>query len=60
MPIRERIAEEYGEDMMLMDGYDDCIAGVVYKFGDEPCVAYDRKKVIKKLMDDGISHEEAI
>jgi hypothetical protein len=48
------------EDMLCMDGYDDCIAGVVERFGQEPIVCYDRNKVLNKLMDDGLTSEEAV
>lgn len=46
--------------MLKMDGYDDCILSICYRFGSEPCVAYDYDKVIAKLMADGMTQEEAI
>lgn len=46
--------------MMFMDGYDDCILGVCERFGAEDCVAYDKSKVISKLMEDGMTEEEAL
>jgi hypothetical protein len=46
--------------MLLMDGFDDCILGVCYRFGREPIVAYDYNKVIDKLQKDGMSYEEAV
>lgn len=60
MSIRQRIADVYGEDLMFMDGYDDCILGVVDGFAKEPVVAYDRDKVLKKLTEDGMTAEEAL
>ena len=63
MTIREWVnerADELGLDLLLMDGYDDCIAGIVERQGAEPCVCYDRKKVLAKLMADGVSYEEAL
>lgn len=56
--MRARIAELYPE-ILFMDGYDDCIIGVSHRFGQEPIVAYDTKKVIGKLMKDGMTQEEA-
>ena len=47
------------DDTLFMDGYDDCIAGVVHSFGRPPVVAYDYDKVIKKLMSQGMTLEEA-
>jgi len=62
----ERIKEEYPE-VLLMDGYDDCVVGICHRFGQEPIVAYSRSKVLKKLqmeavknIDDGLSEDEAV
>jgi hypothetical protein len=57
--MRELIAEKYGEEIMMMDGYDNCIAGVVTRFGQEPIVCYDRNKVLAKLVKGGMTYEEA-
>jgi hypothetical protein len=46
-------------EMLSMDGFDDCIAGVVTRFGMGPIICYDKEKIIKKLMKDGGSYEEA-
>lgn len=59
MSLREQLAEQYGDDLLLMDGYDDCIVGICTRFGQRPIVAYDRGRVIQKLMDDGMEYEEA-
>jgi hypothetical protein len=61
--IREWVndhADALGVELLVMDGYDDCIAGVVERHGAEPCVAYYREKVLAKLMADGMSYEEAL
>jgi len=51
--------EEY--ELMVMDGYDDCIAGVVARFGQDPIVCYDLDKVIAKLMaGSDMNHDEAV
>lgn len=47
-------------DILLMDGFDDCIVGVCIRFGQEPIVAYDQWAVIHKLMEQGMSEDEAI
>ena len=44
--------------MLTMDGFDDCIVGVVERFGTAPIVCYSRPLVIAKLMQD-MSQEEA-
>ena len=46
--------------MMIMDGFDDCIAGVVQRYGQPTIVCYDKEKVLEQLMDDGMTDEEAI
>jgi len=44
-----------------MTGFDDCVVGLLERFGVAvPVVVYDREKVIQKLMDNGIeTYEEA-
>lgn len=49
-----------GEPLLTMDGFDDCIAGVVERFGQEPIVCYDKSKLIDRMIEDGMSREEAV
>lgn len=44
--------------LLTMDGFDDCIAGVVRRFNDV-FVVYDQAKVIGKLMEQGMDVEAA-
>jgi len=47
-------------ELTKIDGYDDCIIGIVEKFNDPPIYCYDKKKIIEKIMlSDGMSFEEA-
>tara|TARA_R100000687_G_C6350332_1_gene118533 strand:+ start:162 stop:437 length:276 start_codon:yes stop_codon:yes gene_type:complete len=46
------------DEALTMDGYDDCVIGVLERFGMEPIVLYDKDKVIQKLMDDGCDSYE--
>ena len=48
------------EGMLTMDGYEDCVAGIVERFGQEPIVCYDIAKVLKKLGADGLNEDEAV
>jgi hypothetical protein len=48
------------EDLLKMDGYDDCIIGVVERFGGESYILYDRELVLEKLQKGGMSYEEAV
>jgi hypothetical protein len=46
-------------DLTVMDGYDDCIVGVVERFGQDPIVCYDKEKVLLQLEKEGMNREEA-
>lgn len=46
-------------EMLAMDGYNDCIVGVVERFGQNPIVCYDKEKVIQRLESDGMNRDEA-
>ena len=46
----EYIRERY-PDTIIMDGYDDCICGIVHRFGHESIVAYDQEKACKLIFD---------
>lgn len=50
---------EMNEETLTMDGFDDCVAGIVQQFGRPTIVCYDKKKVIAKLQQDGMNEEEA-
>lgn len=63
MKMRELI-EEYLEEylpdvsVILLDGFDDAIVGVLEGFDSEYCLAYDRNKIIEILKRD-MTEEEA-
>ena len=59
MNIRDYIAD-INPDFLLMDGFDDCILGVVTHCGTDQFVIYDYDKVIAKNMSHGMTEEEAI
>ena len=46
--IRDELAE-IDPDLLLMDGFDDCIIGICESFGSVPVVAYDYDKVLANL-----------
>tara|TARA_Y100001951_G_C11228131_1_gene232956 strand:+ start:161 stop:520 length:360 start_codon:yes stop_codon:yes gene_type:complete len=46
-------------ETMKMDGYDDCIVGIVEGFGSTRLLCYDREKVLERLMADGMGYDEA-
>lgn len=45
--------------LRIMDGYDDCIIGMMERFGLAPVFAYSRQKVLAKLVSEGMTEEEA-
>jgi len=51
--------EEYKP--LKVDGYDDCIVGLVERFGMEPVLCYDKEKIVAKIIaDGGLPFEQAI
>jgi hypothetical protein len=46
-------------DLLVMDGYDDCIVGVVERYGQPPIVCYDKNKVLERLEADGMDRDGA-
>ena len=58
--VRENIFEQYPEyEFTFADGFDDCIVGVVERFGSEPVICYNKEKMLKSLQKDGMTYEEA-
>lgn len=57
--VRERISEDYGEDILMMDGFDEAVVGIIETFQGELCVTYGVDKVLAILMEQGMSEEEA-
>jgi hypothetical protein len=47
-------------NMLKMDGYDECIIGIVERCGQEPFYVYDTDLVIENLMSQGMTEEAAI
>lgn len=49
------------DEPLTMDGFDDCILGHCERFGMGEVIAYDKSKVIKKLMlDSDMTYHEAL
>ena len=48
------------ENFTKMDGYDDCIIGLVERCGQEDILCYNRDKVIDKLMNGGMTRKDAV
>ena len=46
-------------EALFADGFDDCVIGVCEVFGRPPLVAYDKKKMIDKMVEEGMTILEA-
>jgi hypothetical protein len=51
---------EYDDELVALTGYDDCILGIVSRIDFSPIICYDTEKVIKRLMRDKMTYEEAV
>lgn len=61
--IRESLADQYDADLLFLDPgwqFDSCIVGVASRCGLEHCVVYDADQIVKALVRDGMSDEEAL
>ena len=60
--LADKLREIGVEDALVMDGYDDCVIGVLERYGMEPIVLYDKEKVIQRIMDlaPGGTYEDAV
>jgi hypothetical protein len=57
--LRQKLSKMFGEDLLFMDDFDDCIMGVVERCGMETVVVYNRRKVLEKLIKYGMDEDEA-
>jgi hypothetical protein len=55
--MKKWLKEEY-PDLLTMDGFDKAIMGVVERIGTQ-AICYSEKKIIKILISQGMSEEEA-
>jgi len=51
--------EELAEGAILLDGFDDCITGIVEEFGNGVRILYSRDKILGSLQKD-MSYEDAL
>jgi len=58
--MRAAIQEHLEPDMMIADGFDDCIIGLAERCGSNNVLAYDAKKIFKKLVKQGMTEDEAV
>lgn len=58
--IKDALAENYNEEMLFADGFEDALVGVVSRCGMSPVAVYSTSKCIQILIEDGMDEEEAI
>lgn len=59
----DELAEKFPDyDILKMDGYDECVLGIIWPIDhDHPVILYDTDLVIQKLMeDDGMDYQGAV
>ena len=63
----EKMIDEYGlnfleeESVVQLEGLDDCICGIVERFGMERVLLYNTNKIIEKMVEeDGMPYFEAL
>ena len=61
----KKTIDDYGlildENAVQLEGLDDCICGVVERFGMERVLLYDTNRIIEKMVEeDGMTHFEAL
>ena len=63
MDAKDRLEfiEDNYPDVLIADGFDDAIMGIVERYGMNPVVLYNKDKCLKTLQNrDGMSESEAI
>lgn len=45
---------------MRMNGFNNCIAGIVERFGQPDIVCYDKEKVLDQLQVEGMSYDDSV
>jgi hypothetical protein len=53
------ILDDVYEGMVVLDGFNDCILGRITQAQTEPKILYSIKCILSKLMEDGMSFDEA-
>lgn len=54
------IAEKLHPDLIVIDGFDDCIIGAAERFGSDLFAVYDLNKILAKLESQGMTEDEAM
>ena len=60
--VLSHVLESYPDTpFQVMEGFNDCVIGVLERFGMEPVLVYDKEQVIQELMDQStMTRQEAM
>jgi len=59
--LSQEVIDEVFSEAIKLDGFDDCVVGVVSTFNTSMLLLYDIEKIIRKLMErDKMTWEEAV
>jgi hypothetical protein len=58
--MKSKLEDHLEDHMMQIEGFDDCIIGIAERCGSPNLIAYDAKKIFKKLMKSGMTEDEAV
>lgn len=53
------LVDEYDEEMLYPMGHEDAIVGILERFGQQPLIVLDKRKIIATLKRDGMTEDEA-
>ena len=60
MEVTQEMLMDFAEEAIVLEGFDDCIVGLTEEFGHGFRVLYSVKCIVNKLMQDGMSEDEAL
>ena len=60
MELTRDLIDELAEGAIILEGFDDCIIGITEEFGNDNRLLYSLKKMIDKMVSDGMTEEEAL
>jgi hypothetical protein len=58
--MNSSIISKIHPDLIVIDGFDDCIVGTAERFGSELFAVYDLNKILAKLESQGMTDDEAM
>ena len=60
MELTRDFIDEVAEGAIILDGFDDCIVGITEEFGANNRILYSVKRMVDKMVSEGMTEEEAM